>query len=217
MSFIRESMDDGDRSDRGELCATMLEKSLKLKIHSIFAQCRTILTTQQRRVFKASFDISPKPCRKVREGLAKDTGLSIRIVQVRANELCCILHAAACWTWWHVFVDSSTTCERESLFEAFPAKCSDYVTFDWACSLSLCWLLEKSNIKCARGHLAVLVMSMLLLFWSCIFLVWWTFHSFSTGLVPKSTCQSQKDSEEANERGNKAERGVARGLGERSQ
>jgi LIM homeobox transcription factor 1 len=43
---------------------------------------RTILTTQQRRAFKASFEISPKPCRKVREGLAKDTGLSIRIVQV---------------------------------------------------------------------------------------------------------------------------------------
>ncbi|XP_058122868.1 uncharacterized protein LOC131293841 [Anopheles ziemanni] len=43
---------------------------------------RTILTTQQRRAFKASFDISPKPCRKIREGLAKDTGLSIRIVQV---------------------------------------------------------------------------------------------------------------------------------------
>ncbi|XP_071053689.1 LIM/homeobox protein LMX-1.2 isoform X2 [Onthophagus taurus] len=43
---------------------------------------RTILTTQQRRAFKASFEISPKPCRKVREALAKDTGLSVRIVQV---------------------------------------------------------------------------------------------------------------------------------------
>ncbi|XP_058459763.1 LIM/homeobox protein lim-6 [Malaya genurostris] len=43
---------------------------------------RTILTTQQRRAFKASFEVSPKPCRKIREGLAKDTGLSIRIVQV---------------------------------------------------------------------------------------------------------------------------------------
>lgn len=48
----------------------------------IFSNLRTILTTQQRRAFKASFDISPKPCRKIREGLAKDTGLSIRIVQV---------------------------------------------------------------------------------------------------------------------------------------
>lgn len=43
---------------------------------------RTILTTQQRRAFKASFEVSPKPCRKVREGLARDTGLSVRIVQV---------------------------------------------------------------------------------------------------------------------------------------
>ncbi|ERL83348.1 hypothetical protein D910_00252 [Dendroctonus ponderosae] len=47
---------------------------------------RTILTTQQRRAFKASFEVSPKPCRKVREALAKDTGLSVRIVQVNWNE-----------------------------------------------------------------------------------------------------------------------------------
>lgn len=43
---------------------------------------RTILNTQQRRAFKASFDVSPKPCRKVRENLARETGLSLRIVQV---------------------------------------------------------------------------------------------------------------------------------------
>lgn len=43
---------------------------------------RTILTTSQRRAFKNSFDLSQKPCRKVREALAKETGLSVRIVQV---------------------------------------------------------------------------------------------------------------------------------------
>ncbi|KAM4532058.1 LIM homeobox transcription factor 1-beta-like [Fundulus diaphanus] len=43
---------------------------------------RTILTTQQRRAFKASFDVSSKPCRKVRETLAAETGLSVRVVQV---------------------------------------------------------------------------------------------------------------------------------------
>ncbi|KAF5890763.1 LIM homeobox transcription factor 1-alpha-like, partial [Clarias magur] len=43
---------------------------------------RTILTTQQRRAFKASFEVSPKPCRKVRETLAAETGLSVRVVQV---------------------------------------------------------------------------------------------------------------------------------------
>lgn len=36
----------------------------------------------QRRQFKASFEVSAKPCRKVREALAKDTGLSVRVVQV---------------------------------------------------------------------------------------------------------------------------------------
>lgn len=46
---------------------------------------RTILTTQQRRAFKACFDISPRPCRKTRETLAADTGLSLRIVQVSAD------------------------------------------------------------------------------------------------------------------------------------
>ncbi|XP_075265848.1 LIM homeobox transcription factor 1-beta-like isoform X2 [Convolutriloba macropyga] len=43
---------------------------------------RVILTTQQRRAFKAAFDLSSKPCRKVREQLARDTGLSVRVVQV---------------------------------------------------------------------------------------------------------------------------------------
>lgn len=43
---------------------------------------RTILTSAQRRQFKGSFEVSPKPCRKVREALAKDTGLSVRVVQV---------------------------------------------------------------------------------------------------------------------------------------
>ncbi|XP_029025856.1 LIM homeobox transcription factor 1-beta.1-like [Betta splendens] len=43
---------------------------------------RTILTTQQRRAFKTSFEVSSKPCRKVRETLAAETGLSVRVVQV---------------------------------------------------------------------------------------------------------------------------------------
>ncbi|XP_071773653.1 LIM/homeobox protein LMX-1.2-like isoform X2 [Centroberyx gerrardi] len=43
---------------------------------------RTILNTQQRRAFKASFEVSSKPCRKVRETLAAETGLSVRVVQV---------------------------------------------------------------------------------------------------------------------------------------
>ncbi|XP_005449501.2 LIM/homeobox protein LMX-1.2 isoform X1 [Oreochromis niloticus] len=43
---------------------------------------RTILTTPQQRAFKASFEVSSKPCRKVRETLAAETGLSVRVVQV---------------------------------------------------------------------------------------------------------------------------------------
>ncbi|XP_017597809.1 PREDICTED: LIM homeobox transcription factor 1-alpha-like, partial [Corvus brachyrhynchos] len=36
----------------------------------------------QRRAFKASFELSSKPCRKVRETLAAETGLTVRVVQV---------------------------------------------------------------------------------------------------------------------------------------
>ncbi|KAH3797084.1 LIM homeobox transcription factor 1-beta.1-like isoform X2 [Dreissena polymorpha] len=43
---------------------------------------RTILTTSQRRKFKNAFELNPKPCRKVRESLAAETGLSVRVVQV---------------------------------------------------------------------------------------------------------------------------------------
>jgi len=52
---------------------------------SISSNCkrpRTILTSQQRDDFKAAFEITPKPCRKVREQLSNDTGLSVRVVQV---------------------------------------------------------------------------------------------------------------------------------------
>ncbi|KAH7687744.1 LIM homeobox transcription factor 1-beta-like, partial [Aphelenchoides avenae] len=43
---------------------------------------RTILNAQQRKAFKFAFEKGPKPSRKVREQLAKDTGLSVRVVQV---------------------------------------------------------------------------------------------------------------------------------------
>lgn len=80
MFITQESTVVGARKDRGK--TIIARAQLHLLWLSYFYGCRTILTTQQRRAFKASFDISPKPCRKIREGLAKDTGLSIRIVQV---------------------------------------------------------------------------------------------------------------------------------------
>ncbi|CAB3400420.1 unnamed protein product [Caenorhabditis bovis] len=43
---------------------------------------RTILNALQRKQFKAAFEKSSKPSRKVREQLAKETGLSVRVVQV---------------------------------------------------------------------------------------------------------------------------------------
>ncbi|CAD5227402.1 unnamed protein product [Bursaphelenchus okinawaensis] len=43
---------------------------------------RTILNAVQRKAFKYAFEKGPKPTRKVREQLAKETGLSVRVVQV---------------------------------------------------------------------------------------------------------------------------------------
>ncbi|KAG8132946.1 hypothetical protein E2320_010760, partial [Naja naja] len=56
--------------------------SEEIRDHKRPKRPRTILTTQQRRAFKASFEVSSKPCRKVRETLAAETGLSVRVVQV---------------------------------------------------------------------------------------------------------------------------------------
>ncbi|XP_038640525.1 LIM homeobox transcription factor 1-alpha [Scyliorhinus canicula] len=52
------------------------------KDHKRSKRPRTILTTQQRRAFKASFEVSSKPCRKVRRRFAAETGLTVRVVQV---------------------------------------------------------------------------------------------------------------------------------------
>uniref|UniRef100_A0A914Z0M9 Homeobox domain-containing protein n=1 Tax=Panagrolaimus superbus TaxID=310955 RepID=A0A914Z0M9_9BILA len=43
---------------------------------------RTILNSQQRKAFKIAFDKGSKPTKKVREQLASETGLSVRVVQV---------------------------------------------------------------------------------------------------------------------------------------
>ncbi|XP_063693065.1 LIM homeobox transcription factor 1-alpha-like [Bolinopsis microptera] len=43
---------------------------------------RTVLSSVQRKVFKEAFDRTPRPCRKEREKLSSQTGLSVRVVQV---------------------------------------------------------------------------------------------------------------------------------------
>lgn len=43
---------------------------------------RTILNQSQRKLFKTAFESTPKPCRKIRDKLAEETGLSQRVVQV---------------------------------------------------------------------------------------------------------------------------------------
>ncbi|XP_008327826.1 LIM homeobox transcription factor 1-alpha isoform X1 [Cynoglossus semilaevis] len=74
-SVKSEDEDGGGGSGGGKGCDEGKE-------HKRSKRPRTILTTQQRRAFKASFEVSAKPCRKVRETLAAETGLTVRVVQV---------------------------------------------------------------------------------------------------------------------------------------
>lgn len=133
-------------SDKVQSCWNSLSFTFHLSI-----SCRTILTTQQRRVFKASFDISPKPCRKVREGLAKDTGLSIRIVQVSASSRNIKCATNIRWTFlccWHGYKFRDAT---NTLYPAARA-CSNFPSKFLITSrkTELASLLE--NIKLARGY-----------------------------------------------------------------
>ncbi|XP_070797144.1 LIM homeobox transcription factor 1-alpha [Pituophis catenifer annectens] len=76
--------DSGKSDDEASFCKMEEtgKASEEIRGHKRPKRPRTILTTQQRRAFKASFEVSSKPCRKVRETLAAETGLSVRVVQV---------------------------------------------------------------------------------------------------------------------------------------
>uniref|UniRef100_A0A9L0TKZ4 LIM homeobox transcription factor 1 alpha n=1 Tax=Equus caballus TaxID=9796 RepID=A0A9L0TKZ4_HORSE len=87
LSLVSPAASDSGKSDDEEsLCksahGTGKGAAEDGKDHKRPKRPRTILTTQQRRAFKASFEVSSKPCRKVRETLAAETGLSVRVVQV---------------------------------------------------------------------------------------------------------------------------------------
>ncbi|XP_017902037.1 PREDICTED: LIM homeobox transcription factor 1-alpha [Capra hircus] len=87
LSLVSPAASDSGKSDDEEsLCKSThgagKGASEDSKDHKRPKRPRTILTTQQRRAFKASFEVSSKPCRKVRETLAAETGLSVRVVQV---------------------------------------------------------------------------------------------------------------------------------------
>uniref|UniRef100_A0A669PQB9 LIM homeobox transcription factor 1-alpha n=3 Tax=Phasianinae TaxID=9072 RepID=A0A669PQB9_PHACC len=86
LSLVSPALSDSGKSDDEDSVCKMGPASAKGaeegKDHKRPKRPRTILTTQQRRAFKASFEVSSKPCRKVRETLAAETGLSVRVVQV---------------------------------------------------------------------------------------------------------------------------------------
>ncbi|MBN3321597.1 LMX1A factor, partial [Atractosteus spatula] len=85
LSLVSPASSDSGKSDEDEDSPDKSMSSTKAgedPEHKRPKRPRTILTTQQRRAFKASFEISSKPCRKVRETLAAETGLSVRVVQV---------------------------------------------------------------------------------------------------------------------------------------
>ncbi|XP_037339691.1 LIM/homeobox protein LMX-1.2-like [Pungitius pungitius] len=77
-----EKSEDEDMDVKSEKCPSAGKGSSDGKDPRRPKRPRTILNTQQRRAFKASFEVSSKPCRKVRETLAAETGLTVRVVQV---------------------------------------------------------------------------------------------------------------------------------------
>ncbi|XP_035253492.1 LIM homeobox transcription factor 1-alpha isoform X1 [Anguilla rostrata] len=82
LSAISPAPTESVKSEDEEGGSNSAGKGDEGKEHKRSKRPRTILTTQQRRAFKASFEVSSKPCRKVRETLAAETGLTVRVVQV---------------------------------------------------------------------------------------------------------------------------------------
>ncbi len=64
---------------------------------------RTTIKAKQLEVLKTAFSQTPKPTRHIREQLAKETGLPMRVIQVRNNTVrlfqCVYMHRAQ-WTLW---------------------------------------------------------------------------------------------------------------------
>nr|XP_047135256.1 uncharacterized protein LOC101239718 [Hydra vulgaris] len=77
---IKHDADVFSSSDDSDSMSTTSPSSYEK--NSGYKRPRTILTTQQRQNFKTAFEQAPKPCRKIREKLSKETGLSVRVVQV---------------------------------------------------------------------------------------------------------------------------------------
>lgn len=51
---------------------------------------RTTIKAKQLEVLKTAFNQTPKPTRHIREQLAKETGLSMRVIQVKISDLCLV-------------------------------------------------------------------------------------------------------------------------------
>ncbi len=171
---------------------------------------RTILTTQQRRTFKASFDLSPKPCRKIREGLAKETGLSIRIVQVTPNrsEICktCTPRKTMQLHFCNSFSEQIGKICENCLNIPHDALIIP-VVLSWSafCDAGKREKLQKC-LTCMFNQLRFIILK----FWNAILASQSIFKIYinltrrtninilisNPGLVPKSTSQSQKDPKE---------------------
>ncbi|XP_014817470.1 PREDICTED: LIM homeobox transcription factor 1-alpha-like, partial [Calidris pugnax] len=79
LSHSGKSRDEDSVCKRGRVSGKGAEDR---KDHKRPKRPRTIITAQQRRALEASFEVSSKSSRKVREMLAAETGLSVRVVQV---------------------------------------------------------------------------------------------------------------------------------------
>lgn len=84
LSWIQGSL-DGDPDGRGDSQAE--NKSPDDANGSKRRGPRTTIKAKQLEVLKTAFNQTPKPTRHIREQLAKETGLPMRVIQVSA--ICC--------------------------------------------------------------------------------------------------------------------------------
>lgn len=90
--FAGQSEDEDDEEDESSRKAAGERNTTRDEDHKRPKRPRTILTTQQRRAFKASFEVSSKPCRKVGTPQTVFYGINVQLRQIILYSFDCKLH-----------------------------------------------------------------------------------------------------------------------------
>lgn len=72
---------------------------------------RTTIKPKQLETLRKAFEEAPKPSRHIRESLAAQTGLNMRVIQVSTREVC----VCVCWWWAYSGADNYTPASRKDV------------------------------------------------------------------------------------------------------